>query len=254
MRGVFSKVRSMPARDPAYRPTHLLHLAGGTAGWASFAEEISVRLVGWSRSSGAGRCPTTCTRILDGNPQKEASVNLMSNAITGGITLLAVLLGGWLSIQNQNRLWQRDHARQWRDIRLSTYRDFLSAYREYIAFTLEPTANISARPHPRRAGDLMPYFDEVGRPYLEKLDATRTAVRLISELPGTGDALDVLVRRTRRIAAMRATHSAEEIPDKDWQRLWAAEHAFITAARQEVGLSGAWRTTVTTDVFLKKGP
>jgi hypothetical protein len=179
-------------------------------------------------------------------------MSLMSNVITGGITLLAVLIGGWLSIQNQNRLWQRDHARQWRDIRLATYKDFLSAYREYIGFTLEPTANISARPHPRRAGDLMPYFDEAGRPYLERLDSTRAAVRLISELPETGDALDMLVRRVRRIAALRATHSAEEIPDEDWQRLWAAEHAFTTAARQEVGLSAAWRTTVHDNLFLKK--
>lgn len=191
-------------------------------------------------------------RTLIGKLQKEAHVDLVSTAVTGGITLLAVLLGGWLSVQNQDRLWRRDHARQWRDIRLTAYRDFLSAYREYIAFTLEPTANISARPHPRRPGDMMPYFDEIGRPYLEKLDATRTAVRLVSEFPETGDILDLLVRRARRIAAARATYGSEEIPDEDWQQLWASEHAFITAARQEISLPKEWRTTVTNDLSAEK--
>jgi len=188
------------------------------------------------------------------NLQKDTYVNLASNAVTGGIALLAVLLGGWLSVLNQNRLWRRDHSRQWRDIRLLAYKDFLAAYREYIAFTLEPTANISARPHPRRPGDMMPYVDEVGRPYLEKLDAARITVRLVSELPATGDILDLLVRRARRIAAARATHGAQEIPDDDWQKLWAAEHEFVTAARQEMGLSGKWHTTVTNDLFPEKEP
>ena len=41
-----------------------------------------------------------------------------------------------------------DHARQWRNIRLSAYKDFLSAYREYIAFTVEPAAKIFTEPHP----------------------------------------------------------------------------------------------------------
>jgi hypothetical protein len=131
----------------------------------------------------------------------------------------------------------------------------LSAYREYIAFALEPTANISARPHPDRPGDMMPYFDDIGRPYLEKLDATKTTVRLVSEMPETGDILDLLVRRARRIAAARATYGAKEIPGEDWQKLWAAEHAFVTAARKEIGLSGAWRTTATNDdLFLGKEP
>jgi hypothetical protein len=30
-----------------------------------------------------------------------------------------------LSIRNQDRLWARDHAHQWRDIWLSTYKDYL---------------------------------------------------------------------------------------------------------------------------------
>ena len=53
----------------------------------------------------------------------------------------------------------------------------------------------------------------------------------------------------------RATYGAKEIPGEDWQKLWAAEHAFVTAARKEIGLSGAWRTTATNDdLFLGKEP
>ncbi|MFD0412508.1 hypothetical protein [Streptomyces sp. NPDC127108] len=96
-------------------------------------------------------------------------------SITAGVALVGVLLGGWLSIRNQERLWQRDHARQWRDIRLSNYRDFVAAYRQYVAFALEPTANISAVPHPEREGDSTPFFDHVGRPYKERLDGAATA-------------------------------------------------------------------------------
>jgi hypothetical protein len=71
----------------------------------------------------------------------------------------------------------------------------------------------------------------------------------------TGDILDLLVRRARRIAAARATYGAKEIPGEDWHELWAAEHTFVTAARREIGLSGAWRTTATNDdLFLEKEP
>lgn len=178
-------------------------------------------------------------------------MDLASTVVTGVVTLVAVVLGGWISVQNQDRLWRIDHARQWRDIRLTAYKDFLSAYREYIAFTLEPTASITARPHPRRSGDMMPYFDEAGRRYLEKLDAARTAVRLVSGTPEIGDILDLLVRRARRIAAARAAHAADEIPDNYWQELFDAEHALVTAARKELGLPGAWRTTAGDEPFLE---
>ncbi|MBM9503675.1 hypothetical protein [Actinacidiphila acididurans] len=45
-------------------------------------------------------------------------MNLVSNGITAMVTLFAVVLGGWLSTRSQDQLWQREHVRQWRDIRL----------------------------------------------------------------------------------------------------------------------------------------
>jgi hypothetical protein len=168
-------------------------------------------------------------------------MNLVSNGITALVTLFAVLLGGWLSTRNQDRLWQRDHARQWRDIRLDAYRDFLTSYRDYIAFTREPSANISAVPHPVRIGTLMPFFDEIGRPYMERLEANKTSARLVSEFPSTVNALDALVRRARQIAAARATHEAGEVPSEDFEGLWAAERNFLAAARHELGLASMTR-------------
>lgn len=163
-------------------------------------------------------------------------VGLVSNAITATVTLLGVLLGGWLSVRNQDRLWRRDHARQWRDIRLSAYNDFLSAYRQYFAFTLEPAAKITEVVRPELSEPL-PYFDERGRPYKENMDGTLMAARLVSELPATLDALDNLATRVRRIAVARATHAAEDIPQERFHQLWEAQQAFMTAARQELGLS-----------------
>jgi hypothetical protein len=175
----------------------------------------------------------------------EKPMNLASNAITALVTLLAVLLGGWLSVRNQDRLWHRDHARQWRDIRLGTYRDFLSAYREYIAFTLDPAAKIIAIPHPRHTGEMMPFFDEAGRPYKEKLEATLAAARLVSELPQTMDAIRELVRRARQVAAARAIHDPGETPAEEFEELWAAERVFAGFARRELGLAEMPRDTTT---------
>ena len=161
---------------------------------------------------------------------------LASSAVTAVVALLAVALGGWLSTRNQDRLWQRDHERQWRDIRLSAYTNFLSVYRQYVAFALEPTANITAVPHPRVAGQMMPFFDEAGRPYKEKLEAAFTAVRLVSEQPDTVRTCIGVVTPARQIAAARAAHSPAELPSDSFGELWSAEQAFLVAARKELGL------------------
>ncbi|MFE5675494.1 hypothetical protein ACFQ7B_05055 [Streptomyces erythrochromogenes] len=163
-------------------------------------------------------------------------MNIVNTAITGAVALLGVVVGGWLSIRNQDRSWERDHARQWRDIRLAAYKDFVVAYRQYVAFALEPAANISAVPHPRLPGELMPYFDQDGRPYKEGLEAASTAVRLVSESPDTLNAARDVVRSVRQIAAARATCSETALPPEAFERLWSAQAAFLLATRRELGL------------------
>lgn len=164
-------------------------------------------------------------------------MSVAGNAITAVVALAGVLLGGWLTLRNQDRAWRREHARQWRDIRLATYAEFLTAYREYISFVLDPAAQIVARPHPGDSSQLMPFFDKNGRPYKEKLEAAKTSVRLVSELPATVATSRQLVLRARHVATATATHSVGEIPHEDFKQLWDAERKFLDASRQELGLS-----------------
>jgi hypothetical protein len=162
---------------------------------------------------------------------------LVTSVVTGLVALIGVALGGWLSIRNQDRAWQREHQRQWRDIRLATCNDFLAANRRYLAFVLDPGARITAAPHPREPGRFMPFFDEVGRPYKEALEAGFTAMRLVTERPETVSAGVSLVNRSREVAAARATLSEAEISSEAFQALWGAEQAFINAVRVELGLA-----------------
>jgi len=120
---------------------------------------------------------------------------------------------------------------------LATYQDFLSAYREYLAFVQDPAARITAAPHPRRSGDMMPFFDSDGRPHKERLEAARMAVNLISEFPETIDALLYLMQRVRNLAAARATYTPAEIPEDLWVALFAAHNDFVVATRRELGLA-----------------
>lgn len=157
-------------------------------------------------------------------------------AVTALVTLSAVVLGGWLSLHGQNRSWKRDHARQWRDIRLTAYVEFVAAYRNYVAFAVEPEAQIKSVPHPRRPGEYMPFFDEKGRPYKEKLEATRTAARLVADCEDTATAIARLVNLSRQIAATRAVSAVDAIPPEMFDELWSAERVFLIAARRELGL------------------
>jgi hypothetical protein len=163
-----------------------------------------------------------------------------TTATSAAVALLGVLLGGWLSTRNQDRSWKREHAQQWRDIRLATYGDFASAYRELVAFAVDPTARITGHPHPGRAGELMPRFDDEGRRYKERLDAASVAVRLVSESPDTMKACAAVVQSVRGIAAARAANSDVNIPDiplEAFDALWAAQDAFLNTTRRELGLS-----------------
>ncbi|MFD9464008.1 hypothetical protein [Streptomyces sp. NPDC060027] len=161
---------------------------------------------------------------------------MTASVITGLVALVGVALGGWLSLRNQDRAWQREHQRQWRDIRLTVCNDFLAANRRYVAYVLDPRASITALPHPREPGHLMPFFDETGRPYKEALEAGFTAMRLVTERPETVRCGVILVNSSRRVAAARATLSEADIPSEAFENLWRAEQDFINAVRSELGL------------------
>jgi hypothetical protein len=168
---------------------------------------------------------------------REVPVGVGEVGVTAATTLTAVALGGWLTVRAQDRLWRRDHQRQWRDIRLAAYTSYLTAFREYVAYVLRPTTRVVAVPRPRPPNDPMPFFDETGSAYKERLEATKTALRLISGRPDVVGASNAMVRFARLLAADRATHEVDAIPPERFERLWSAEREFVLAAREELGLT-----------------
>lgn len=162
---------------------------------------------------------------------------MAGNAISALAVLAGVLLGGWLTIRNHDRQWRREHQREWREIRLRTYDEFVAAYRQYVAFAVDPAAHITAVPHPWRAGQLMPFFDEAGRPYKERLESAWVSTRLTYESMEAASASLRVLTAARQVAAARGTSGASDIPSELFKELWAAQDAFVAAARTELGLA-----------------
>ncbi|GAA1633591.1 hypothetical protein [Nocardia ninae] len=167
-------------------------------------------------------------------------MSVLGNAISALAVLSGVLLGGWLAIRNQDRQWHRDHQREWRDIRIATYNEFVAAYRQYVAFALDPEARISAAPHPWIVGELMPFFEEAGRPYKERLESAWVSARLTYESIETARAGLRVLTAARQVAAARGTYGASEIPSELFKELWTAQDSFVAAARKELGLAAIW--------------
>lgn len=167
-------------------------------------------------------------------------VGVLQVSVTAVTTILAVLVGGWLTVRAQDRLWRRDQQRQWRDIRLAAYTEFIAAFREYVAFALNPNARITAVLRPREPGNLMPFFDGAGTRYRERLESTKTALRLVAGRPEVVATSSDVVRHARQLAAARASDGVDALSDARFDALWAAERAFIAVAREELGLPGAF--------------
>lgn len=164
-------------------------------------------------------------------------MNVAVASLSAATTLIAVVLGGWLTVRAQDRLWRRDHQRQWRDIRIEAYTRYLTAFREYIAYILRPATKVQAVPRPRRPQEFMPFFDETGSPYKERLEAEKTALRLIAVGPRVVRACNLMIRCARALAADRATCGVDAITPERFENLWSAEREFVLAARAELGLT-----------------
>ncbi|MRH92268.1 hypothetical protein GFY24_33365 [Nocardia sp. SYP-A9097] len=150
--------------------------------------------------------------------------------------MIGVAVGGWVTLQAQRRLLRRDDHTQWRDIRLAAYTSYLNAFREYVAYVQRPGAHMSVVPRPLPPHDPMPIFDESGSGYKERLEATKTVLRLVSGQPRVVRASNLMVRCARQMAADRAVHAVEALPSERFEQLWSAEREFVLAARGELGL------------------
>lgn len=163
-------------------------------------------------------------------------MTLISSLITGTVALLGVFLGGLLAIRNQDRLWSREHERRWRDIRLQTHGDFVAAYRAMMAYISSPDVTITSAPHPRRSGEMIPYFDEIGREIRERMEAAVTKIRLVSLSAEAAYFASEVTYAVRDLAGARASHSHDQMPDELFTKLFALQQRFLTAARSEVDL------------------
>jgi hypothetical protein len=164
-------------------------------------------------------------------------VSLIGNLVTGIAALLGVFLGGMLTFRNQERAWAREHRRQWRDVRLEASIAFVAATRAMLVYLSSPAAAITTAPHPRRPGEMIPYFDEVGRQLREEMEAAITKIRLVAHSLETARAAHVVVVDLRLLAVGRAAHGHDDVPDELFVRFWASQQQFLTAARAEVELA-----------------
>jgi hypothetical protein len=108
-----------------------------------------------------------------------------------------------------------------------------------VAYVLLPSTVITAVPRQRPPNDLMPFFDEQGNGYKERLESAKTALRLVSDNPAVVEASQRMVRCARQLAVHRATNEPGALPADGFDDLWAAERAFVAAARLELGLGAA---------------
>ncbi|WP_431957765.1 hypothetical protein [Nocardia lijiangensis] len=163
-------------------------------------------------------------------------MDIVGNAISALAVLVGVVLGGWLTVRSQQNQWTREYERHWLDIRLSTYNDFVTAYRQYVAFVLSERVKVVAIPHPRVPNELTPLFDEEGMQHKVRLDAAWVATRVVCTTQATSDACLKVVTIARQIAASRANLDATEVPPELLNQLWTAQYGFVSAVRTELGL------------------
>ncbi|MFF2555120.1 hypothetical protein ACFVUS_29235 [Nocardia sp. NPDC058058] len=161
----------------------------------------------------------------------------MTVIVTAVTALISAGLGGWITLRAQDRLWRRDRQRQWRDIRLAAYTDHVNAVRAYVGYVLIPTTTITIVMRPIEPHDPMPFFDASGAVYRERLDATKTTLRLTADRSDTVRAANSMVRSARALAAARASHGLDSIPSERFTELWTAEREFVLHARAELGLA-----------------
>ncbi|UNC11848.1 hypothetical protein [Mycolicibacterium holsaticum] len=156
--------------------------------------------------------------------------------VTAGAALFGAGLGAWIPVFRDKRTWQREHEKHWRDTRLEVYKEFLVAHREYLAYILLDGTKIRAAEHPRLQ-EMMPFFDEEGRPVRQRQEAAFTALRLVAMSQETEDTLVKLVKAARQIACARAGgRQPKDIDSKLFATASMYEQEFIDSARREMGL------------------
>ena len=165
-----------------------------------------------------------------------ATTPLWTVFVTAGAALLGGVMGGWFAFFRDKRAWLHEHEKHWQETRLETYKEFLTAHREYLAYVMLDTTRIEARMHPR-LDEMMPFFDADGRPVRQRQEAAFTALRLVTLNQETEAAMVKLVTSARQIACARAEYDPKSIHSDLFAATSRYEQEFINAARRELGLA-----------------
>ncbi|WP_155372619.1 hypothetical protein [Catellatospora vulcania] len=152
--------------------------------------------------------------------------------------LLGVLAGGWVASRTQAAGHRREDRRHLADTRRTAYAAYLTAVREYVAYTQSPHTQVEIVPHAEQQEILIPLLDADGTAYRQRMDAAHVGVRLIAGSATVVEHARELARAVRRAAAARATHAAGRIPADVYEAMWDAESRFVDTVRVELGLPG----------------
>lgn len=152
--------------------------------------------------------------------------------------LLGVFAGGWVASRTQAAGHRREDRRHLTDTRRVAYAAFLTAVREYVAYTQSPHTQVAAVPHAARQEMLIPLLDAEGTAYRQRMDAAHVGVRLVAGSATVFEHARELARAVRRSAAARATHAAGQVPADVYEAMWDAEARFVDTVRIELGLPG----------------
>jgi hypothetical protein len=161
--------------------------------------------------------------------------------VTAGAALFGAGIGAWIPFFSDKRTWQREHEKHWQDTRLETYKEFLTAHREYLAYVMLDSTIIEARSHPRYE-EMIPFFDAEGRPVRQRQEPAFTALRLVAMSQQTETAMVKVVTSVRQVACARAEHDPKNILSELFAAVSRYEEEFIVAARREMGLSPPGRS------------
>ncbi|MFF5477182.1 hypothetical protein ACFY5C_07550 [Streptomyces sp. NPDC012935] len=156
--------------------------------------------------------------------------------LTGLTALAGVWFGGMLSSRAQDRAWQREEARIWREARRATYGGLVAAVRQYRTYVMGPHAEIEVWTN-RTNHRLIPGIGADGARFQEGMEAAFVNVQLMARDQETIDHAYFLTSIARRVAVARAVHGAGQVPEDLNESLFMAERAFINSARRDLGLA-----------------
>ncbi|BCB73696.1 hypothetical protein GCM10022251_79940 [Phytohabitans flavus] len=151
------------------------------------------------------------------------------------VALIGVMLGGVLSSRVQARAWKQEEMRRWRESRMATYGDFVTAVRSFRTYVLRPDSLIEVIAL-NDGVRMTPGFEGEGTFQYQAVEATLARIKMVAQDQATVDTAVRHLRIARRFAVARAVYGLDQIPRDLNDLLFRTELGFVNAARTELGL------------------